>query len=167
MLFADKNKADGSLYGSLMFNYRGGTAYSLTRTNYFEAQATALANGEPATIATQYPTTYTRYFGSRGIGRFNDSFGFDLKLGYEVPIISKARFFAEVTVTNLFNHWQLVSYDTNDTAGNAGLVTGGPTSDFSAARVQNLTTNASGFGTYGSGNYAGGRSVALSTGIKW
>lgn len=172
--FADKNKAGGSLYGSLMFNYRGGTAYSLTRANYFEAQATALANGEPAVVATQYPTTYTRYFGPRGIGRFNDSFGFDLKLGYEVPIIRKVRFFSEVTVTNLFNHWQLVSYDTNGTAGTAANVTGAAMSDFSAARVQNLTTNASGFGTYGVGNstsgvpyYAGGRTVALSTGIKW
>ena len=165
LAFADKNKAGGSIYGSLMFNYRAGTAYSLTRTNTFEAQAQALAAGNP--IYNQYPSTYTHYFGPRGIGRFNDTFGFDLKLGYEVPLVSKARFFAEVTVTNVFNHWQLVSYDTTNTAGSTALPTGGPISDYRAQGVAGLGTSASGFGTYGAGNYSGGRVVALSTGFKW
>jgi len=162
--YADKNAAGGSLYGSLMFNYRGGTAYSLARSNYFEAQAQAVAALNP--IAGQYPNTYTRYFGPRGIGRYNDYFGFDLKLGYEVPLY-KAKFFAEITVANLFNHWQLVSYDTTSTAGTSSLLTGGVLSDFRATGVSGLGSNAAGFGTYGPGNYAGGRSVALSTGFKW
>jgi len=162
--YTDKNKAGASLYGSLMFNYRSGTAYSLTRSNYFEAQDQAKAALNP--VYTQYPNTYGRYFGERGMGRFNDYFGFDLKLGYEVPI-SKVRFFAEVTIANLFNHWQLVSYDTTSTAGTAAMPTGGALSDFSAQRLSGLGTAASGFGTYGPGNYAGGRSVALSTGFKW
>lgn len=152
---------------SLLYNYQGGSPYSITRANLFEAQADATAAG--STIASQYGSfaSYTRYFGQRGIGRFNDISNFDLKLGTEVPLAYKVRYFLELTVSNIFNHWQLRSFDTTGVSG-AAIATGAANSGYVvAARTGVATGNQQGWGTYGFGNYSGGRSVAISTGVKW
>ena len=167
--YVNKSSQGALFNASLMFNYTGGSPYSLTRDLYFEAYDDALAAG--STIASQYASygTYTRYYGPRGIGRFNDVYNFDLKLGTEIPIWRKVRYFVELTVFNVFNHWQLSTFSTTNVSGSS-LATTNPLAGY---QVQNLTQagvaggNATGWGTYGYSDYGGGRSMAFSTGIKW
>ncbi len=165
--YVDKSAAGATFNCSLLFNYTGGGVYSLTRDNYFEAYDDALASG--STIASQYASfgTYNHYFGNRGIGRFNDIMGFDFKMGTEVPLWNKVRYFLELTVYNVFNHWQQATFSTSIVSG-SNLLTTDPTAGY---RVQPITgrstNNVTGWGTYGFGDYAGGRSMAVSTGIKW
>jgi hypothetical protein len=89
----------------------------------------------------------------------------------EYPLVDKVRFFTEVNVFGLFNHWQLASYSTATIAGSNGttpLV--GAVSSFRAAGITPSLIPLGtplGFGVYGNGNFAGGRSVRLSTGFKW
>ncbi len=164
--YMDRSKAGASLYGSLMLNYRGGGTYSLTRGTRFEVPEEALAN--PNALASYGAWgSYTRYFGPRGIGRFNDTFNFDLKLGWEIPLWKTARFFTEFTVFNVFNHWQLASYSTSGNSGTSLYATS-PLAGYSAVALTKASNgDLSGFGTYGSGDYVGGRSVQISTGFKW
>ncbi|GLH69674.1 hypothetical protein GETHPA_12070 [Geothrix rubra] len=167
--YVNKSSQGALFNASLMFNYTGGSPYSLTRDLYFEAYDDALAAG--STIASQYASygTYNRYYGPRGIGRFNDIYNFDLKLGTEIPVWRKVRYFVELTVFNVFNHWQLSTFSTTNVSGSS-LATTNPLAGY---QVQNLTQagvaggNATGWGTYGYSDYVGGRSMAFSTGIKW
>jgi len=167
--YVNKSSQGATFNASLMFNYTGGSVYSLTRDLYFEAYDDALAAG--STIASQYASfgTYNRYYGPRGIGRFNDTYGFDLKVGTEIPVWNKVRYFVEVTVTNVFNHWQQSTFSTTNVSGSS-LVTTNPLAGY---QVQNLTQagvaggNATGWGTYGFADYLGGRTMQFSTGIKW
>lgn len=162
-------------YGSMLLNYTGGAAYSLTRTNLFEARVDRNPTNDPAlvSLANQYPNSYTRFFGPRGLGRFNDTFNFDLKFGVDVPVFWRLRWFGEVTVFNVFNHWQLSSYATTSVSGASGSTFLATTDPLAGFRAQALPAsglyggNATGYGTYGSGDYVGGRSVALSTGFRW
>ena len=182
--YANRPSKGMGFYGSLLFNYNGlatslntfsGSDYSLTRTNLFEARVDRNPNNDPAlvNIANQYPNSYTRYFGPRGLGRFNDTFSFDLKMGVDIPVVWRLRWFGEVTVTNLFNHWQLATYSTASTSGASGSTFFATTDPLSGFRGQALPTaglaggNATGYGTYGPGDYVGGRSVVLSTGFRW
>jgi hypothetical protein len=174
--YAGMIQGGSSLYGSLMFNYRGGTSYSLVRTTKFEVQDERAAN--PALYRAAYGefTTYDRYFGPRGIGRFNDYFNFDLKLGWEIPLWRAMRFFTEATIYNVFNHWQLRSYSTSSNSG-SGLYSwalqgtsyvSNPLAGYSATARRVLTNgDATGYGVTSHLNYTGGRSIWLSTGIKW
>jgi hypothetical protein len=163
--YANKTPQGTGFSWSLLFNYNGGGTYSLTRGLGFEAQTDATAAG--STAAFRYPATYTRFYGDRGIGRFNDTFGFDMKVGLDVAVTGKVRSFVELTVFNLFNHWQLASYDTTGVSGTA-LATSSPLAGYRAAGVTTSAQgNQTGFGTYGFGNYTGGRSMALSAGFKW
>jgi len=174
--YSNKSAQGGAFTASLLFNYLSGATYSLTRTNAFEVQADAqdpTQTANPATLAfaqAQYGTTYTRYFGPRGIGRYNDTYNFDLKVGVDVPVVRNLRYFLELTFFNVFNHWQQHSYSIAGAAGNGTLPTNGALSAFSANGLNTTASSASygtGFGTYGFGDMVGGRSVVLSTGIKW
>ena len=166
--FLNISKTGGQFNASLLFNYNGGFAYSLTRGLAFEARsdATALAVSNPAINPNLYPNTYTRFYGPRGIGRFNDTYSFDLKLGVEVPLWKRLRFLSTVTAFNVFNHWQVSTYDTGGITGTS-LATNSPMAGFSAQARSATVGNNTGFGTYGAPNFAGGRSVVLSTGFKW
>jgi len=168
--YLNRSKEGAAFNASLLFNYAGGLSYSLTRANAFEAQADAAAAG--STIVAQYPTSYTRYFGERGFGRMNDTFNFDLKLGVDIPVAGKLRYFLEVTVFNVFNHWQLATVSTSQTSTTSSPVTNGPTSGYYAMPWSaNTSPNRTGYGTYGGNgspsDYTGGRSVVLSAGLKW
>ena len=165
--YVNKSAAGATFNASLLFNYTGGAVYSQTRDLYFEAYDDALTALSP--IANQYASfgTYNRYYGPRGIGRFNDTMGFDLKIGTEIPIMNKVRYFLELTVTNVFNHWQQQTYSTQIVSG-SNLTT---TNAAAGYRVQPLTNaainNSTGWGTNGFVDYQGGRTMQVSTGIKW
>ena len=175
--YAGMMKGGSSLYGSLLFNYRGGTSYSLVRTTKFEVDLERTANPDLYKAAYGEFTTYDRYYGSRGIGRFNDTFNFDLKLGWEIPLWKSVRYFAEATIYNVFNHWQLRSYSTSSNSGSTiyawaldstGNRIPNPLSGYSATARRILTNgDATGYGVTSHLNYTGGRYIWLSTGIKW
>ncbi|GLH73546.1 hypothetical protein GETHLI_20480 [Geothrix limicola] len=169
--YSDKSTQGSIFTASLLFNYLSGAAYSLTRVNAFEVQQDAIAAGAtPAFAAAQYGNTYTRYFGPRGIGRYNDTYNFDLKVGMDVPVMKTLRYFMELTFFNVFNHWQQTSYSIAGAAGSSALATNGALSGFQANALNTNTASSSygtGFGTYGAADMVGGRSVVLSTGIKW
>lgn len=164
--YAGRSDRGASLYGSFMLNYRGGTTYSLTRGLLSEVPTEAAADPNAHASYGAWGS-YTRFYGPRGIGRTNDTFNFDLKLGWEIPLWKTVKFFTEITVFNFFNHWQLASYST---AGNSGssLATGSALAGYSAVPLTRSTAgDYTGFGTYGNGDYVGGRSVQISTGFKW
>ncbi|MFM8622854.1 MAG: carboxypeptidase regulatory-like domain-containing protein [Holophagaceae bacterium] len=169
LTYTNKSAQGAAMNAALSFNYLGGGAYSLTRTQFFGARVAAAAAG--STISTLYPNTYTQFYGPRGIGRFNDTYSFDFKLGMEYPLVDKVRFFTEVNVFGLFNHWVLSSYSTTSIAGSNGTTALAPAvSSFRAAGITPSLIPLGtplGFGVYGNGNFAGGRSVRLSTGFKW
>jgi len=166
--------ASGALFeASLLFNYTAGGTIDLTRANRLETRADETTAGNPS--ADLYPRSYTRYYAGRGFGTTNDIYNFDLKVRTEIPIAKKLRYFAEVTVFNVFNNWQVSTFSTNSRSGqlaasgaNAFVATNNPLSGFYGSAVSNSAAgNKSGFGTYNWTNYTGGRSIALSTGLKW
>jgi len=161
------------LESTLLLNYSGGTSASVTVTNQLLAQSTANELGLNNYGA--YPTSYTRYFGPKGVIRGNDTFRADAKINLFIPVYKKATLFAELTVTNLFNHSVLSSLA--NTTLTSGAATFSDTLLRNGYTPQGLTKqpvtgvtgayNVYGFGTYGWGNFTAGRTVLVSTGIKW
>jgi len=160
------------LESTLLLNYSGGTSGNIAVTNALAARSTAASLGLANSGA--YPTTYTRYFGPKGVIRGNDTFRADAKVNLFVPVKGKTSFFTELTVTNLFNHSVLSSLDNT-------VITSGTAAYTDTLRRNGYTPqgrikypveggggyNTYGFGTYGFGNFTAGRSVRLSAGIKW
>jgi hypothetical protein len=160
------------LESTLLLNYNGGTSGNVTITNAFAArtvaQNLALAN------SGAYPNTYTRYFGPKGVIRGNDTYQADAKVNLFIPVNKKTSFFAELTVTNLFNHSVLNGLATTvltsgSTAYSDTLPRNGytPQGLIKRAIVGGDGYNVYGFGTYGFGDFTNSRTVRVSTGIKW
>lgn len=160
--YLNRDAKGGSFSSSLLLNYTGGAVYDISTTNQFEAQTDAAAAG--SANVNLYPTTYTRYWG-RGVGRFDDVYSVDWKVGIEVPLVRKVRFFGEVTVTNLFNRQMLQTFSTA-TTGTAQATNSAKSGYYAAPWTANLA-NRNGWGTYGNADYIPARAVTLSTGFKW
>lgn len=171
------NKAQ--YYGSLMLNYVGGSPWSLTRsidrladvTSYYNAYAAANPGALHGTLASYQSAggTWTRFFGPRGYMRDNDYFNFDLKLGYEVTLASRLRVFTEITVLNVFNHWQAVSYRATN-GGTVGTYGNGKDGFLAMPWTAGTGSNAgtwTGFGTRDYNDFTGGRAFRMSFGFKW
>lgn len=129
----------GRFTAGTLATYSSGAPYSLTGAN-------ALSG-----VALPYSQTYTKYFGARGNLRFPDTYRVDLALGYDMPVYQKATFFTKATITNLFNHQLLASWNTTGTTSSTGAWVAGssygrPTS---------------------SGNYITARTVTLAAGIRF
>lgn len=160
--YLNRDDRGGHFSVSMLLNYTGGAVYDISATNLFEAQTDAVAAGSLS--PNLYPTTYTRYWG-RGLGRFNDAYSVDMKIGMEVPLMRKIRYFAEVTITNLFNHQLLQTFSTA-TTGTAQATNSAKSGYYAAPWTANLA-NRTGWGTYGNADYLQARAVTLSTGFKW
>lgn len=160
--YVSRDTRGGMFSSSLLFNYTGGAVYDISGGNLFEAQADAVAAGSES--PNLYPLTYTRFWG-RGLGRFNDVYSLDLRLGMEIPLYRSLRFFTEINVTNLFNHQQLGTFSTT-TTGTAQATSSAKSGYFAAPWSASLT-NRTGWGTYGNADYINARIVTLSTGFKW
>jgi outer membrane receptor protein involved in Fe transport len=113
--------------------YSGGKPYSLA--------GTGALSGAPS----GYSSTYTKYFGDRGVNRFPDTYRVDAQIGAEYPIYRKITTFARLNITNLFNHQMLATVNTTASTNATGaLVYGGsygrPTSssNYILARQLNL-----------------------------
>lgn len=176
--YVNKSAQGSGISVSGLFNYFGGSTYSLARAQYFRAQ-------ELVTYTSQqylsYPDTYNQFYGARGVGQFNDSYRFDLKASVDYPLVARARFFAEITVFGLFNNWQTVSYLTNAVSGmgsggnpaNGASATAQLPAGQTSYRARGFTASslaagtALGYGLTDSASFAGGRSIRLSTGFKW
>lgn len=171
--YVDKTSAGTFVSASLLMNYFGGSPFSLTRGHAWEVRAYAATLGtnlpgtSVARAVSSYPNSYTKFWSERGIGRTNDTYSFDFKLDMDYPLGKRARFFTEITMFNVFNHYMLSSLDTPSIAGGSTLADNGPISSYRAlgSTVGSLTPT--GFGSYGSGNYISGRTIRLSTGFKW
>lgn len=160
--YIDRSAGGGILHASMLLNYTGGQVYDIAATNNFEAQQDATAAGSHS--PNLYPTTYTRYWG-RGVGRFNDTYSVDFKVGLEVPLLRRLRFFTEINITNLFNHQQLGTFSTA-TSGTSQATDSAKGGYYTQPWSANLT-NRTGWGTYGNANYINARAIGLSTGFKW
>ncbi len=160
--YLDRSSAGGTLHASMLLNYTGGQVYDVATTNNFEAGQDAVAAGSQS--PNLYPTTYTRYWG-RGVGRFNDTYSVDFKVGMEVPLLRKLRFFTEINITNFFNHQQQGTFSTA-TSGTSQATDSAKSGYFTQPWSANLA-NRTGWGTYGNANYIPGRAITLSTGFKW
>ncbi|HEX9009006.1 MAG TPA: TonB-dependent receptor [Holophagaceae bacterium] len=129
----------GRLNVGAIFQFTSGAPYSKV------AQAPL-----PATVPVALGSRYTEYFSQRGAMRFADTYRTDLQVAYDLPVWRKFSFFAAVNLTNVFNHQQLATWNTTGSvvagAWTAGAAYGNPTS---------------------SGNYIQGRSMTLSTGLKF
>jgi len=173
--YINRTASKAQFNASLMLNYVGGAPWSLSRSTDRTASVTAYvdslrAQGQTigissANYATSFPS-WTQYYTPRGFMRDNDYFNVDLKLGYDVPLVSKLRFFTEVTVFNVFNHWQTTGYRTTTTGGSAASPTD-PKGGYVVSPWELTSTGWQGWGTRDFNDFAGGRSIRLSLGFKW
>lgn len=174
--YVQKTAAKATYSVSLMFNYFGGTPYSLTRSTSRTAEVTAYAN----TITGKFKTaadyasdagSWTRYFGPRGFGRDNDVYTWDLKVAYDVPVAGKLRMFTEVTVNNLFNRWLLQSFKRSTAGPTAASLTDPKSGYMVLPWTPQSTGGYTGWGTVDHDNYASslleGRKIQLSFGLKF
>ena len=76
--------------------------------------------------------------------------------------MGKLRYFTEVTIFNVFNHWQETGFSRTTTGGSAAGL-----SDPKGGLVVAPWTNGQGWGTRSYNNFTGGRVVKLSAGFKW
>ncbi|MDR0498223.1 MAG: TonB-dependent receptor [Holophagales bacterium] len=164
---------------SLMFTYNAATPTNATRTLAFEAQLMAADLGYANTLARMLPSSYTRYYGSRGYYRTNDTYSFSLQANLEIPVVRKVRFFVETTITGLFNQWMVTGHDkgsatdaqrthinSDPTLGLNPLANGVIPNSFSPRDVSGGVNNY-GWGTYNYNNMSGQRNVVFSAGLKW
>ena len=86
-------------------------------------------------------------------------------MGLEIPLYRKVRYFAEITITNLFNHQQLGSFSVA-TTGTAQTTDSAKSGYYAAPWTANLA-NRTGWGTTGNADYLAARIATLSTGFKW
>jgi hypothetical protein len=172
--YVHRTASKAQFTASLMFNYIGGQPWSLTRTTDRAASMGAyydslVAQGETLNITrANYAanSAWTQFYTPRGFMRTNDYFNYDLKLGYDVPLVSKVRFFTEVTVFNVFNHWQTTNFRTTTAGGSATSLTD-PLGGYRVAPWTNTSSGWTGWGTKDFNDFVGGRSVRLSLGFKW
>jgi len=182
LAYTNTTKEGINFGSSLMFTYNAAGPTSAARTLYFESRDMAIANGYSNQSAQMWGNTYTRYYGTRGYYRANDTYAFSLQANLEIPIYRKMRFFVEATITGLFNQWMLAGYDKGATADTTqrthinsnpaqGLnpLANGVIPNSYSPRVTGgvYLGNAYGWGTYGYGNMSGQRNVVFSAGLKW
>lgn len=171
--YSGRHKTGASMSTTLLFNYTAaGPTSSAVGGVLFEARAEALRLGYTE-VYGQYDNSYTRYFGTRGYYRTNDTYSFDLQVNLELPLYRKVRLFTEMTVTGLFNQWMLTGHgkDTQNVA-TGQLDThdprvGGWFSNSYSPRVVPGGINNYGWGSYGYSSMTGQRNVVFSAGLKW
>lgn len=139
----------------LNFDYASGKPYSFTRT------AAVLTNVPEYVDASG--NTYARYFGKRGIGRFNDIYSLDFsaqwdgKIGPKSGATSRLGYFIKLTAFNVLNNIQQATWDTRAASG---TITPGGASDVWTAR------NTFGKAT-SPANYFGNRQILIDLGFKF
>ena len=137
------------------FDYASGKPYSLTRN------ANVLTT-DPVYVDAP-GNVYTRFYGRRGSGRFNDTYALDFsvqwdgKIGPATGATSRLGYFIKLTAFNALNNIQQATWDTR---GAAPRVTPGTANDVFTAR--------SSFGKANTpANYVGNRQMGLDIGFKF
>lgn len=95
----------GKLNLGFLAQYNGGKPYSLIGT------------GALSDAPSGYATSYSKYFGDRGIKRFPNTYRVDLQVGMEYPVYKTVTAFARLNIQNVFNHQMLATYNTTATTG--------------------------------------------------
>ncbi|MBI4912822.1 MAG: TonB-dependent receptor [Acidobacteria bacterium] len=139
------------------FDYASGKPYSFTRTAY-----------TTDTFATDFYVdaaynTYLRYYGKRGIGRFNDVYTMDFsvqwdgKIGPKSGATNRLGYFVKFTAFNVLNNIQLATWNVD---GSTARVSPGTPNDVWIARNR--------FGRPVSpANYIGNRQIQVDFGFKF
>ncbi len=146
-----------SLAVGFNFDYASGKPYSLTRTAY-----------TTDTFATSYYVdaaynTYARYFGKRGIGRFNDTYALDFSLQWDGKIgpksgaTSRMGYFIKFTAFNVLNNIQQATWNVD---GNTSRISPGTSNDVWINRAR------FGYATSPT-NYFGNRQILVDFGFKF
>lgn len=131
----------GRFNAGAIFQFTSGAPYNKTATS------TALS----AQLKSIGGSSYTEYFADRGAFRFADNYRTDLQLAYDLPVWRRFTWFTSVNLLNVFNHQQKLTWNTSASRSGTGTWTPG-------ASYGQATT---------SGNYALGRTLTFSTGIKF
>ncbi|HEU4952910.1 MAG TPA: TonB-dependent receptor [Holophagaceae bacterium] len=131
----------GRLNVGAIFQYTSGAPYNKT----------ALSTNLTPQLRAIGGNSYTEFFADRGAFRFPDFYRTDLQVAYDLKIWRRINWFLSVNLQNVFNHQQLVTWNTSASVSGAGAWTPGssygrPTS---------------------SGNYLAGRTLTFSTGFKF
>lgn len=134
----------GRFNAGAIFQYTSGAPYNKVAT-------TGVAGGPTGTLATIGGSTYAQFFADRGNFRFPDTYRTDLQLAYDLPVWRKAVWFTSVNLVNVFNHQQVVTWNT--------VATLGPGNTWKPGASYGVPT--------ASGNYALGRTLTFSTGFKF
>ena len=107
MFSYDKKTFLGTSSLGLVFRFDGAATYDKVRTVPIQAIAPAFPS---STLTT------TQYLDGRGTGKFNAARYFDLALSQDLPMFRAftvpVRAYMKATVTNLFNHQQVLRWDT-------------------------------------------------------
>ena len=141
----------GKISQSLLFRFDSGNNFSITQTG------PTFLPPRSATVPS-LPRTFTYYSTGRGAFHQNDTYQFDYKLDWYVPVYKTLGLMGYVQVDNVFNHQLQATY-----------VNGTRVSTYTAPIRVSSTNPYSGFGTDGgnASSWIGARSFAASIGIKF
>jgi len=145
------------------FDYASGHPYSFTRT--------ANVSDPTGIYVDSAGNTYARYYGgSRGLGRFNDTYALDFsvqwdgKIGPKTGPTARLGYFIKLTAFNVMNNIQQATWNVD---GNTTRVTPGATVA-SAGNGADVWIQRARFGYPTSpANYVGNRQLQLDLGIKF
>ncbi|MBS1766944.1 MAG: TonB-dependent receptor [Acidobacteria bacterium] len=143
----------GFIAYSLLYRYDSGGVWSTTSTAPMSL---------PPMSGVVAPISFTEYYNGRGQYTFNDTYRFDFKVSYAVPIgISRVQLFGDLQVNNIFNKAIQATYDT--TTLPAWQIYGLPPQYFTQGTFGTSGANDSSRGN----SFTGGRSVQFSIGLKF
>lgn len=154
----------GTISYSFLMRYDSGNHFNTTSNAPISPAMPTLYGvaGDPTTAVPNRPTTYVKFYGSRGQYSYNDTYRYDFKVNFQVPLglpgfASKLMMIGDVQVNNLFNT-QLV------TGREVSLRNSGAGSDYLG--IQDPTLH----GTINPANdnyWMDGRTIQASLGLKF
>jgi len=164
------NNAYGKTSLGLVYRFDSGSHYS-------NARVIARARLGGATMSSQFGTSGAQYMNQeRGAGVYNGVSYLDLALTHDFPLIKvmgkDVTAFAKLTINNVLNHQQLVTFNTtyNSATGTYGAAGGGVDSPWvrTPLAVPVTDTSYKGWGQpQGKDNFGTPRTVTMSAGFRF
>ncbi|MBL0313568.1 MAG: TonB-dependent receptor [Holophagaceae bacterium] len=135
--------------------FNAGAIFQFTSGAPYNKTATAGPSFLTPELISIGGNSYARFYANRGNFRFADFYRTDLQLAYDLPVWRKFTWFTSVNLQNVFNHQQVVTWNTA-----ASIPTSGPDAGkfLPGASYGQATAR---------GNFLNGRTLTFSTGIKF
>lgn len=148
----------GNISYSLLYRYDSGGVWSPTVNEPIGALPN-LTPVNPGDRLPPKPLSYTQYYNGRGQYSFNDTYQFDFKISYAVPIgLGRVQLFGDMQLNNLLNHMVQATYNTAAYNGTPGY----------GEYYLQPTFGSSGAGDPTRGNsFISGRSAQFSIGLRF